>query len=57
MKITYDQVKRAATLDDRSLDFEDAEEVFAGKTLDFRTNATITARCGSSRSESCAAAW
>ena len=35
MKITYDQVKRAAKLDDRGLDFEDAKEVFAGKTLDF----------------------
>jgi uncharacterized DUF497 family protein len=35
MKITFDPVKRAATLQDRSLDFNDAAEVFAGKTLDF----------------------
>ena len=35
MKITFDPVKRAATLLERQLDFADAEEVFAGKTLDF----------------------
>jgi uncharacterized DUF497 family protein len=35
MKITFDPVKRAATLQDRGLDFADAAEVFAGKTLDF----------------------
>ena len=35
MKITFDPVKRAATLQDRSLDFADAAEVFAGQTLDF----------------------
>jgi uncharacterized DUF497 family protein len=35
MKITFDPVKRAATLRDRGLDFADASEVFAGKTLDF----------------------
>jgi uncharacterized DUF497 family protein len=35
MKITFDPVKRAATLQDRCLDFADAAEVFAGKTLDF----------------------
>jgi len=33
MKITFDPVKRASTLRDRSLDFADAEEVFAGKAL------------------------
>jgi uncharacterized protein len=33
MKITFDPVKRANTLRDRSLDFVDAEEVFAGKAL------------------------
>jgi uncharacterized DUF497 family protein len=33
MKITFDPVKRANTLTDRSLDFADAEEVFAGKAL------------------------
>jgi uncharacterized DUF497 family protein len=35
MKITFDPVKRAATLQERNLDFADAAEVFAGKTLDF----------------------
>ena len=35
MKITYDPVKRAVTLADRGLDFEDAAEVFHDDTLDF----------------------
>ena len=35
MKITFDPVKRAATLAERGLDFEDAAEVFLGDTLDF----------------------
>jgi uncharacterized protein len=35
MKITCDPAKRAATLAERGLDFEDAAEVFAGETLDF----------------------
>jgi uncharacterized DUF497 family protein len=35
MKITCDPAKRAATLAERGLDFEDAVEVFAGDTLDF----------------------
>jgi uncharacterized DUF497 family protein len=30
-RITYDPQKRAETLENRSLDFEDAPEVFAGK--------------------------
>jgi uncharacterized DUF497 family protein len=34
VRISYDPVKRAATLHDRGLDFEDAAEVFAGRTLD-----------------------
>jgi uncharacterized DUF497 family protein len=34
MRITFDAVKRAATLEERGLDFADAEEVFAGLTLD-----------------------
>jgi uncharacterized DUF497 family protein len=33
MKITFDPVKRASALTDRSLDFADAAEVFAGKVL------------------------
>jgi uncharacterized DUF497 family protein len=36
MKITFDPVKRAATLLERGLDFADAAEVFAGKTPDDR---------------------
>jgi uncharacterized DUF497 family protein len=35
MKITCDPAKRAATLADRGLDFEDSAEVFAGDTFDF----------------------
>jgi hypothetical protein len=34
VKISYDPAKRAATLRERGLDFEDAPEVFAGRTLD-----------------------
>ena len=33
MQISYDPVKRAKTLEERDLDFEDAPEVFAGLTL------------------------
>ncbi|HLA20135.1 MAG TPA: BrnT family toxin [Pseudolabrys sp.] len=33
MKITCDPAKRAATLIDRDVDFLDAEQVFAGRTL------------------------
>ncbi len=32
MAITYDPAKRAWTIRERGLDFEDAEEVFAGRT-------------------------
>ena len=35
MKITYDPVKRAVTLAERGIDFEDAAEVFSGDTLDY----------------------
>ena len=35
MKISYDPVKRAITLADRGLDFEDASGIFEGDTLDF----------------------
>jgi uncharacterized DUF497 family protein len=35
MKVTCDPAKRAATLAERGLDFEDAVEVFSGDTLDF----------------------
>jgi uncharacterized DUF497 family protein len=33
VKITYDPTKRAATLNVRGLDFEEAAEVFAGATF------------------------
>ena len=35
MKISYDPAKRAQTLAERGLDFEDAARVFAGPTIDF----------------------
>lgn len=35
MKITFDPVKRAATLKERELDFADAPLVFAGETISF----------------------
>jgi uncharacterized protein len=34
MRITFDPAKRDRTLRERGLDFTDAEEVFAGPTLD-----------------------
>lgn len=34
MRITYDSAKRAATLAERGLDFEDARVVFAGPTFE-----------------------
>ncbi len=34
MEITFDPAKRDATLAERKLDFADAEEVFAGLTID-----------------------
>ena len=33
MKVTYDPAKRAKTLAERRLDFDDAEKVFSGVTL------------------------
>jgi Uncharacterized protein conserved in bacteria len=35
MEITYDPEKRAKTLAERGLDFEDAVQVFDGPTVDF----------------------
>lgn len=35
MKITYDPAKRAKTLEERGLDFEDAAVVFAGPMFEF----------------------
>lgn len=34
MEISYDAEKRAFTLEQRGLDFEDAVQVFAGNTID-----------------------
>lgn len=34
MRISFDPAKRARTLDDRGLDFEDALEVFGGVTVE-----------------------
>jgi uncharacterized DUF497 family protein len=34
MRVTYDPEKRDRTLEERGLDFEDAEVVFAGVTLE-----------------------
>ena len=34
MAVTYDPAKRTATLEDRGLDFNDAEVVFAGQTFE-----------------------
>jgi uncharacterized DUF497 family protein len=34
MRIEFDPAKRAAVFEERGLDFADAAEVFAGKTLD-----------------------
>jgi uncharacterized DUF497 family protein len=34
MRITFDPAKRARTLADRGLDFEDAAQVFAGPTFE-----------------------
>ncbi len=36
MKIIYDPAKRAKTLKDRGIDFEEASEVFAGAAMDFQ---------------------
>jgi uncharacterized DUF497 family protein len=55
MKITCDPVKRAVTLADRGLDFEDAVEVFRDETLDFPVG--TMASCASSRSAIFTDAW
>jgi len=57
MKITFDPAKRASTLRDRSLDFADAAEVFAGKALIFRINAVTMANSGLSLWDRCAGEW
>jgi uncharacterized protein len=38
MKITYDPAKRAHTLKERGLDFEECAEVFAGPSIDIPDN-------------------
>jgi uncharacterized DUF497 family protein len=49
MKITFDPVKRAITLAERGLDFEDAAELFRGDTLDSLTTAGTMANYECSR--------
>jgi len=46
MKISYDPVKRALTLENRALDFDDARKVFARLHLQYGTTVSITARIG-----------
>lgn len=55
MKITFDPAKRAATLVERGLDFEDASEVFEGDTLDFPDDRRDY--CAYSRSAICVDEW
>jgi len=57
MKITFDPVKRAVTLAERGIDFEDAAEVFSGDTLDFPTIAGTMVSCACSRSVTFAVVW
>ena len=38
MKISFDPAKRNQTLENRGIDFADANHVFAGVTLDFEDN-------------------
>ena len=38
MSVTYDPIKRTATLAERGLDFKDAEFVFAGPTFEVEDN-------------------
>ena len=40
MRITYDPEKRARTLAERGLDFDDAVQVFAGSTFDLEDDRT-----------------
>ena len=44
MKITYDPAKRAKTLEERGLDFEDAAVVFAGPMLNLRISERTMAK-------------
>ena len=38
MSVTYDPAKRTATLEERGLDFNDAEHVFTGPTFEVEDN-------------------
>lgn len=40
MRVTYDPEKRERTFQERGLDFEDAELVFSGPTLEVEVSAT-----------------
>jgi uncharacterized DUF497 family protein len=57
VKITFDPVKRANTLRDRSLDFADAEEVFAGKALNIPDLRRAMASPGLLPWDCCAGEW
>jgi uncharacterized DUF497 family protein len=57
MKITFDPAKRASTLRDRSLDFADAAEVFAGKALNIPDERRDYSEPGLSQWDRCAAEW
>jgi uncharacterized DUF497 family protein len=46
MKLTFDPVKRAVTLAERGLDFEDAADLFAGIRWIFRTTVRTMANIG-----------
>jgi hypothetical protein len=46
MAITFDPAKRDKTLSKRGLNFEDAEIVFAGVTLDVEDTRRTTAKLG-----------
>ena len=50
MKITYDPAKRAWTLRERGLDFEQAAQVFAGPTIEFQICGATTVNDASIRS-------
>lgn len=57
MRITYDPSKRATTLTQRGLDFEDAEIVFRGVTVEIETHERTTVRSESSVSANLAGEW
>jgi uncharacterized DUF497 family protein len=57
MAITYDPAKREKTLRARRLDFDRAEEVLAGRTLDIPTRVVTTASDASIPWAAATVAW